>query len=59
MKPSSQFVLLVTLLGGVGGWLIAAPTWVSLTTPTAIGGLLVILASTLGAAFGVRTGGAQ
>ncbi len=59
MKPSSVIVLAVTVFGSLAGWLIAAPTWHALAQPQAIGGLFAILASTLGAAFGVNTKGSQ
>ena len=59
MKPSSNLILLVSLLGAVGGWAVTLNTWGAATTPTAVGGLLLVLGSTLGAAFGVKTGGGE
>jgi hypothetical protein len=57
MTNKSKIVLFVTILGAVGGIVIAAPTWASLATPAAVGGFLVTAASALGAAFGVKAGG--
>lgn len=59
MKPSSNFVLVVSVLGAVGGWAVTLNVWAAATTPAAVGGLMLVLASTLSAAYGVNKGGNQ
>ncbi len=45
MRPSSKFVLAVTVLGAVGSWLLAAHAWSDLLTPNSVGGLFGSVAS--------------
>jgi hypothetical protein len=54
MKGSSIVVFAVTILGTMGGWLATAQSWQTISTPQAVGGLMLLLASTIGAAFGVQ-----
>ena len=54
MDRKSKVVLVVALLMSAGGIVMAAPTWVSLATPAAVGGLLIAVAGALAAAFGVK-----
>lgn len=51
---SNKFVLILTVLGALGGIIVAAPSWESLLTPNAVGGFLLAIASTVGAAYGVK-----
>ena len=59
MDRKSAAVLAVSLLSALGGIVVAAPTWSSLTTPAALGGFLLAVGGALAAAFGVKTGGAE
>lgn len=61
MKASSIVVLAITLLGTIGGWLAAssAQSWSAVTSPQAVGGLLLLVGSTFGAAFGVQRRASQ
>jgi len=45
MKSGSIVVLVFAVLGAVGGWMAAAAQWSDLSSPAAIGGLLLILVS--------------
>lgn len=49
-------VLIVTLLGAVGSWLLTSSSrnWVDLTSPASIGGLFAAVSSVTLAAFGVN-----
>lgn len=46
------FIYLASLIFGLGGWMVALPTWTDATSPAAVGGLLMILASITAPAFG-------
>ena len=56
MDKKSIAVLAVSLLTSLGGVVLAAPSWESLTTPAAVGGFLLAVAGALTAAFGVKSG---
>lgn len=55
MNQRSTVILILTILGSLGGIIAAAPTWESLLTPQAFGGAILVLTSTVSAAFGVQT----
>jgi hypothetical protein len=60
MKASSKAILFTALLGAFGGWFVSlGSTWAAATTPAAVGGLCLVLGSTLGAAFGVKSDGVK
>jgi hypothetical protein len=55
MKPLAKLILVVSFCTTIGGWMATAQGWAALATPQAISGLLLLIASHLGAAFGVQT----
>jgi uncharacterized membrane protein len=46
------FIYAASIVAGFGGWLYALPTWSAASTPQAIGGLLLIVASVTATASG-------
>lgn len=57
MKGSEWIKLLVFSMLGIGGWAQTLVHWSDAITPGAVSGLLIILASLIGMAFGVNTNG--
>lgn len=57
MDTKSKTVLFIGILMGIGGIVVAAPTWVSLTTPAAVGGAMLAIGGTFAAAYGVDVPG--
>lgn len=55
MKVSSKIILVITVLGALGGWFIGFKAYADMMSPQAIGGLFMIMSSTIGAALGVDT----
>lgn len=46
------FIYIASLSFGLGGWMVALPEWTDATSPAAVGGLLMILASITAPALG-------
>lgn len=59
MNGVSKLVLTIALMTAIGAWAVtlgSAPgDWIKAVSPQAIGGLLMGVGATLGAAFGVKT----
>jgi len=52
----NRLYLISSLLGAIGGVVLAAKNWGDLTSPAAVGGMLVSLSSVLLAAYKVELG---
>jgi hypothetical protein len=47
-----KLLLIASLVGGLGGWMMTLASWHAALTPTSIGGLFVVLASITATAMG-------